>query len=286
MLILYLRIYKIYGIVTPMKKQQPEGKKDTSHIKKAKTTSWGGVAGWYNKLLEQGDDTFQTNVVLPNLIRAMQMYKGVRVLDLACGQGFFSRAFLNEEAEVAGVDVSSELIDLAKKQSPKDIRYFVRSADDLAVFQEGYFEKITIVLAIQNIEAPHKVFKECMRILAPEGRLYVVLNHPAFRVPKQSGWGYDEQTKTQYRRIDRYMSESKAEIDMNPSKPGTSTTISFHRPLQYYFKTLANAGFVVSRLEEWNSHRKSENGPRKQAEDRARIEIPIFLFLEAKKLVR
>lgn len=282
-MVLYLRKYRMYGTIVSMKKQQLARKKDTSHIRKVKATSWSGVAGWYNKLLEQGDDTFQTNVILPNLIRLMQLHKGVRVLDLACGQGFFSRAFLNEGAEVAGVDVSSELIDFAKKQSSKEIKYFVRSADDLSVFKDNYFEKIAIVLAIQNIEAPHKVFKECMRILAPGGRLYLVLNHPAFRIPKQSEWKYDEQTKTQYRRIDRYMSESKAEIDMNPSKPRTSTTISFHRPLQYYFKILANAGFVVSRLEEWNSHRKSEDGPRKQGEDRARMEIPIFLFLEAKK---
>ncbi len=251
--------------------------------RKGKETSWGGVAGWYDSLLEKGDDTYQAKVVLPNLVRAMAIHKGVRVLDLACGQGFFARAFQLEGAEVAGVDISSELIGLAQKQSPKEIRYFARSADDLGVFTDGYFEKITIVLSIQNIEAPHKVFKECARILKPEGKLFIVLNHPAFRVLKESSWGYDDVTKTQYRRIDRYMSESKVEVDMNPSKPGTVTTISFHRPLQYYFKTLANAGFAVARLEEWLSHRDSQEGPRKLAEDRARMEIPLFLYLEAVK---
>lgn len=253
--------------------------------KKLQKTSWGGVAGWYDKLLEEENDTYQTKVILPNLVRAMDIHKGARVLDLACGQGFFARAFRHKGADVAGVDISSELIDLAQKQSPKEIRYFVRSADNLGVFTDGYFEKITIVLSIQNIEAPHKVFKECARILKPGGKLFIVLNHPAFRIPKGSSWGYDEITKTQYRRIDKYMSEAKADIDMNPSMPGTTMTISFHRPLQYYFKTLANAGFAVARLEEWLSHRESGEGPRKSAEDRARMEIPLFLFLEAKKLI-
>lgn len=249
-----------------------------------KTTSWGKVAAWYDALLEKDDDTYQARVILPNLTRAMNIRKGERVLDLACGQGFFARAFHLAGAEVAGVDISSELVERAKKQSPKEIRYFVRSADDLAVFQDHYFEKITIVLALQNIEAPHKVFKECARILAPKGRIYLVLNHPAFRIPKASSWGFDEGSKTQYRRIDRYMSEGKEVIDMNPSKPGTAMTTSFHRPLQYYFKVLANAGFAVARLEEWLSHRESEKGPRKAAEDRARKEIPLFLFFEAQKL--
>ena len=87
----------------------------------------------------------------------MDIHKGLRVLDLACGQGFFTRAFELEGAEVAGVDISSELIGLAQKQSPKEIKYFVRSALDLGVFTDGYFEKITIVLSIQNIDAPHSV---------------------------------------------------------------------------------------------------------------------------------
>lgn len=252
-------------------------------VRSTQSTSWGGVAGWYDTLLEKGDDTYQAKVVLPNITRAMDLKKGERVLDLACGQGFFTRAFHLAGAQVHGVDIAHDLITRAKKQSPKEVKYFVRSADDLAIFEDNYFEKISIVLAIQNIEAPHKVFKECRRVLAPNGKLYLVLNHPAFRIPKASAWGFDEETKTQYRRIDRYMSESKSVIDMNPSKPGTVETISFHRPLQYYFKILANAGFSVARLEEWLSHRESEKGPRKGAEDRARKEIPLFLFLEAQK---
>lgn len=250
--------------------------------KKAKTTSWGGVAHWYDALLA-GDDTYQARVILPNILRAMSIKKGEKVLDLACGQGFFTRAFFHEGANATGVDIGKQLILIAKKESPKDIQYFAQSAEDLSPFENNSFEKIAIVLAIQNIEAPHKVFKECARVLVPGGKLYIVLNHPAFRIPKASAWGYDEATKSQYRRIDSYMSESKVEIEMNPSKKDGPTTVSFHRPLQYYFKTLANSGFVVSRLEEWLSHRESEKGPRKGAEDKARKEIPMFLFLEVLK---
>lgn len=251
--------------------------------KKAKETSWGGVAAWYDTLLEKDDDTYQAKVILPNLVRLMNLKKGERVLDLACGQGFFTRIFHATGADVTGVDIAAPLIELAKKQSSKEIKYFVHGAEDLLIFQDGSFEKISIVLAIQNIEAPHKVFKECMRVLKPGGKLFIVLNHPAFRIPRSSSWGYDEAAKTQYRRVDRYMSESKVEIDMNPSRPGTAMTVSFHRSLQDYFKALTNAGFMVSRLEEWLSHRESEKGPRKEAEDHARKEIPLFLFLEAQK---
>jgi hypothetical protein len=74
---------------------------------------------------------------------------------------------------------------------------------------------------------------------------------------------------------------------MNPgAKPGESklTTISFHRPLQAYVKALHAAGFAISRLEEWTSHKKSEKGPRQDSENKSRKEIPLFMCLECVKL--
>ncbi len=251
--------------------------------KPTQNTSWGGVARWYDDLLEQKEDTYQSKVILPNMMRLVAPEPSMRILDLACGQGFFTRAFDEAGARVTGVDISAELIAFAKKNSSKSVQYKVGSADNLSQFPDNSFDAITIVLALQNIEKVHAVFKECARVLAPEGKLFLVLNHPAFRIPKGSSWGYDEATENQYRRVDTYMSESKIVIDMMPSNPGKYTTLSFHRPLQYYVKTLANAGFAITRLEEWLSHRESERGPRKDAEDRARAEIPIFLFLSAEK---
>ena len=74
---------------------------------------------------------------------------------------------------------------------------------------------------------------------------------------------------------------------MHPGKAArgekTQETYSFHRPLQVYAKILANAGFVIARIEEWESHRESEKGPRREAEDRARKEFPLFLAIVAEK---
>ena len=50
-----------------------------------------------------------------------------------------------------------------------------------------------------------------------------------------------------------------------------------------YFKNLNKAGLAVSLLEEWNSNKVSDSGPRAKAENLARKEIPLFLFMEAKK---
>ncbi len=249
----------------------------------AKETSWGKVAGWYDELLA-AKDTYQSEVLLPNLTRIVAPRAGLEVADIACGQGFFSRAFADLGAEVSAADISPELIEIARKKGG-DIAYEVAPAHAIPAFLDKSFDTVLISLAIQNIKELQKTFDEVARVLRPKGSFVLVLNHPAFRNPKHTSWGYDEVAKVQYRRVDEYISDSAEDIDMTPGRTeGKVMTVSFHRPLQVYFKALRKAGFAVTRLEEWNSHRKSANGPRQAAEDKARKEIPLFLCLEAIKL--
>lgn len=289
-----------------------------------KDTSWNEVAGWYDDLLGQAD-TYQEKVILPNLIRCMNIKKGETIADMACGNGFFSGHFLAAGAQVIGFDISPRLISSAKNKYGKKADFFVASADEPERLAESFVmavksvksaesspgrmaDKAVCVLAIQNIENVKGLFESCRRILAPSGSLYIVMNHPAYRIPQGSSWGFDEVAGRQYRRVDRYLSEMKIPIVMNPghttgrsnNRNGENngdgkndrnrtgdrqvTTFSFHRPLQYYFKLLQASGFSVVRLEEWISHRHSQTGPRQKEEDRARGEFPLFLFIEARKI--
>ncbi len=248
---------------------------------KPKSTSWNKVASWYQDLLGK-EDSYQNTVILPNLLRLLGPLKNKIVLDLACGQGFFSQAMLNEGAGVIGVDAAPDLIALAQKNIP-DGTFHVSPADQLGFIKNETCDTAIIILAIQNIKEVDGVFAEIKRVLKPGGRLLLVLNHPAFRIPKQSSWGWDAENAVQYRRLDRYMSEATNEIDMHPGQKKSTTTVSFHRPLQYYFKLLTKHGLLVSRLEEWISPKNTAAGPRAPAENLARKEFPLFLFLEAKK---
>ncbi|MDD5109809.1 MAG: class I SAM-dependent methyltransferase [Patescibacteria group bacterium] len=255
-------------------------------MKKPPNTSWGEFAEWYHTLLEYDADSYQRAVILPNLLRLLDLQPGDTVLDVACGQGFFTRQFWQAGANVIGTDIAPELIALAKKNIPRAtgrpaITFQVAPANNLAFAKEKSVDKATVILAIQNIEDIDGTLRECRRVLKPGGGLYLVLNHPAFRIPKGSAWGYDENAKVQYRRMDRYLSEARIKIQMHPGDDPQQHTVTFHRPLQLYFKSLTRHGFCVRRLEEWISHRKSQTGPRAAAEDRARKEIPLFLALEA-----
>lgn len=252
--------------------------------KKRRTTSWGGVAEWYDRLLKASGDTYQAAVILPHVLRLLRISEGERVLDLACGQGFFSAAFAKAGADVIGADISPELVALAGRNAGAALdagraSFMVAPSNDLAPLGDGSMDKAVIILAIQNIADVRGTFAECRRVLARGGRLLVVMNHPAFRVPKGSGWGWDDGRR--YRRVDRYLGESKTRIAMHPGDDPEAATVSFHRPLQAYVKALARSGFAVVDLEEWTSHKRSAPGPRAKEEDRSRKEIPLFLCIVA-----
>lgn len=251
-------------------------------MQKNSTTSWGAVADWYDEHLS-GEDTYHAKVVAPNFVRMVAAGKGDRVLDIGCGEGYFTRLIAQTGAQVSGTDIAPELIAKAKKQTPK-IAYHVASAETLGFAKDNSYDVVTCVLALQNMEKLEAVMKEVARVLEPKGKFVFVLNHPAFRIPKRSAWGWDDASQTQYRRLDAYLSPSREKMDMTPGASGAhSYTFSFHRSLQDYTKALAGAGFVIARMEEWISHKKSEKGPRQEAEDRARKEFPLFLAIEARR---
>lgn len=250
-------------------------------------TSWGSVASWYDTHLEKNADTYHEKVVYPNLLRILGDIKGRKILDLACGQGQFTRMMRDRGAHVTGVDISQELITIAEanNKSVKDtgthkVTYIRGSAEDLNMIKDASFDTVVCILALQNIEKLEKTIAEAKRVLTEAGSFIFVLNHPSFRNPRQSHWGFDEATDTQFRRIDEYMSESHIKIDMTPgSKINKKFTTSFHRPLQMYIKALTKQGFLVNHFEEWISHRASEKGPRQKAEDKSRKEIPLFMCI-------
>lgn len=252
------------------------------------TTSWGPVASWYDNHLEKDTDSYHAKVVHPNLLRMLGDVKGKHVLDLACGQGIFSRELAGKGAFIIGADVGKELIAIAEKNNTEHkfkAHYFATPSHDLFMVKDKTQDILVCVLAIQNIEKLAETIAEVSRVLKDDGRAYFVLNHPSFRNPTHTHWGYDEHEDKQYRRVEEYMSESKTKIDMTPgSKTDKKFTVTFHRPLQVYMKAFAKSGLAVTRLEEWVSHRESEKGPRQRAENVSRKEIPLFMTLELRKL--
>lgn len=249
---------------------------------KQSKTSWESSAKWYDVLVGEEGHYYHENVIFPHLLPLMDLKGGDKILDLACGQGVLARK-IPKGVDYTGVDTAKSLI-LAANQRKLDPRHrFVVGDVTKPLAIDTDFTHATVLLALQNIEDPLAVLQNASKHLKKGGRLFIVLNHPCFRIPRQSQWGWDEQKKLQYRRLDAYLSPQKIPIQMHPGKEKMEETISYHFPLSAYSEFLQKGHFVIEGLQEWVSD-KTSTGAKAKMENRARQEFPLFLTIIAKKI--
>jgi ubiquinone/menaquinone biosynthesis C-methylase UbiE len=247
-------------------------------------TSWQNVAGWYNRAMGSRGSYFHSQIIMPSSVRLLGLKNGDKLLDLGCGQGVLTR-HLPEGIKYTGVDLSPRLISEGKRMTPKKLNaeYFVADISGKLELNHDNFDAAAVILALQNIKDPEKVIANANRYLAKGGKLLLVLNHPAFRIPRQSGWGVNPENKTQYRWVNRYLSSLEVPINMHPGKGQRGdVTWSYHHSLQDYFAMLKKWDFAVTDLQEWASEKISQ-GKNKDRENTARGEIPVFMAIMAKK---
>jgi ubiquinone/menaquinone biosynthesis C-methylase UbiE len=248
-----------------------------------KDTSWQKVSKWYNQSVGDKGQYFHQKIILPKALKLLNLRSGDNILDLGCGQGVLSRN-LPSGADFTGVDLSKDLIKQARERDERDSsnKFIVGDITKPLDFNNE-FSHTSIILALQNVENQNAVIANAAKALRSNGKFLIVLNHPIFRIPRQTAWGIDEQNKQQYRKIFKYMTELKIPIDMTPGKDQRTLTWSFHKPLSYYSSSLNKNGFVIERLEEWVSDKESV-GKAAKMENRSREEIPMFMGILARKL--
>ncbi len=247
----------------------------------SKSTSWEKVSPWYNKITRNSGHYYHEHVVIPGVLKLLNLKPGDKLLDLASGTGVLGRA-VPKGTEYLGVDIAPSLVAEAKKNDRNfSHTYQVGDATETLSIPSN-FSHAAIILALQNIKEPASAIKNISDHLNAGGTLVLVLNHPAFRIPRQSSWEIDEGKKTQYRRVDRYMSPLEIPIHMNPSDRNSQMTMSYHFPVSSYSKMLKENGFVIDLIEEWTSDKESV-GKASKMENRSRNEIPLFMAILAKK---
>lgn len=244
-------------------------------------TSWGQVSKWYGEVVGEKGHYFHQSLVIPGVMRLLNIGGRDRILDVACGQGVLARR-LPETVTYTGVDLAHGLIADAKRMDiNKKHKYIVTDVTKSIPVAEK-FNKVAIVLALQNIKEPNKTIKLVSEKLDRGGKLLIVLNHPCFRIPRQSSWETDTKNKLQYRRVNRYMTPLEIPINMHPSEKTSPVTWSFHLPVEKYSEMLFENGFMIEKIEEWTSDKSSEGKKAKQ-ENRARDEFPMFMAILAVK---
>ena len=98
------------------------------------------------------------------------------VLDIGCGGGLLSEAMAKETAYVTGIDMSQDLIDIAKQHaqvSDVDVDYYVDSIESFAENTDRKYDIITCMEMLEHVPDPGSVISAVKRLLNPRGHLFI-----------------------------------------------------------------------------------------------------------------
>jgi ubiquinone/menaquinone biosynthesis C-methylase UbiE len=186
-----------------------------------------GWAAW----ARQGDDGFSD-------FRALLPAPGRGTLDLGCGEGRVARALAGEDHDVTGVDVSPELVDLARGADPSGT-YLVADAEELP-FADGAFDLVVAFNVLSCVGDLARAVDEIARVLASGGRLCLSVVHPIYTAGRRANGTWVIEDYATERLHTEHVRRGDAEL----------TFANVHRPLGAYTEALERTGLEIEAIRE------------------------------------
>jgi ubiquinone/menaquinone biosynthesis C-methylase UbiE len=154
----------------------------------------------------------------PVIFRVLGDIHGKSLLDLACGDGFYTRRFRSEcgANPVMGIDLSPKQIERAQmveRQKPLDIEY--RVGDVTALALDRRFEVVTAIHLLHYLENAPEIelaLRKIYSVLDNRGRFVTMIANPEFDLDQHDA--ADSKTKFAY-----YFSRAE---------PGSGGLMRFH----------------------------------------------------------
>lgn len=115
---------------------------------------------------------------------------GMRVLELGCGTGYFTRELARSGADIVAIDVSPELLEIAKTNcSAPNVRYEIQNAYELS-YPDAVFDSVVGSSVLHHLEIEESI-REIYRVLKPSGTIYFTepnMLNPQIAIQKNVPW--------------------------------------------------------------------------------------------------
>lgn len=150
------------------------------------TPSAREIKAWYDRrYADRGFDAMRTADAYPIFLDDLGVQPGKSLLDIACGTGYLLRAASDRGLITAGVDISDEAANLARRTSPgSDIR--VASGESLP-FADSSFDYVSCLGSLEHFLDMEKGLAEMKRVARPDARFCIMVPNSAFLGWKVSG---------------------------------------------------------------------------------------------------
>ena len=246
---------------------------------------WNNAADAYAEAQATGRDYYRLEFFGPAQVDLCGDVQGLRLLDVGCGAGYFSRQMARGGATVTGVDLSPKMLAHAREieaRQPLGIRYLDSDATQLLeTFSAGSFDIATSCMALHDMPQIASVLKAIHGVLVDGGRLVASITHPCTDTPTRH-WTKDESGAKKGLCIDKYFESGPVTYQWKDWTYEFSTS-AYHATLENWFDWFTGAGFLVRRLQE-----PRPASPALQAhpdlEDAARV--PHYLMFDAARMVK
>ena len=115
------------------------------------------------------------NPLRVEFIQTHSRVEGKSVLDVGCGGGILAEALAANKAEVIGLDVSEESLNVAKLhllESQAKVEYVCSTVENFANQHESQFDIVTCMEVLEHVPDPVSVIRACSQLLKTDGSLY------------------------------------------------------------------------------------------------------------------
>ena len=110
-----------------------------------------------------------------SLVDSFGITRGMKVLDLGCGDGTTALPEARLGADVLGVDIAENLVDAGNKRAQGEgltnCRFQEGDASDLRELKDGTFDLVVSIFGAMFAPKPFDVAKEMVRVTRPGGRI-------------------------------------------------------------------------------------------------------------------
>jgi SAM-dependent methyltransferase len=109
------------------------------------------------------------------LVKKLGITKGLKVLDLGCGDGTTALPAARLGADVVGVDIASNLVEAgnrrAREEGLTNVRFEEGDASNLHELKDHSFDLVVTIFGAMFAPKPFEVAKEMVRVTRPGGRI-------------------------------------------------------------------------------------------------------------------